>query len=58
MGEGLKVCPFCGRVAKITHVFYDESRKAVQCTNCGVRTDYYSDVKIAIEVWNRRGGKY
>ena len=53
----LKSCPFCGsKDVKVTHVFYDESRKAVQCRKCGVRTDFYSNVKDAVNVWNRRGG--
>lgn len=55
--SGLKICPFCGSTnVKVTHVFYDESRKAVQCLKCGVRTDYYNTEKEAVQVWNSRYG--
>ena len=47
-------CPFCGKPAKLTTLFYDKSRHAVQCTRCNVRTDFYNEPLVAVRVWNIR----
>ena len=50
----IESCPFCGKPAKLTTLFYDNTRHAVQCTSCNVRTDFYETQRQAIVAWNKR----
>lgn len=53
---GLKLCPFCGGKANLTHIFYDNTRHLVQCTKCGCRTDVFTKPQEATMAWNIRQG--
>lgn len=50
----IKECPFCGKPANLTTLFYDKSRWTVQCSTCNVRTDFYDTPLAAVTTWNKR----
>jgi len=51
-------CPFCGGKPKLL-VKQDQRvfPHFVECTACGVQTDYYGARSEAVNVWNRRPEK-
>lgn len=59
MAEKLKLCPFCGGVAKTyRHVLANnrphDAVYRVECKSCGARTKFLYTEKEAIAFWNMR----
>ena len=50
--DELKPCPCCGGNAKRKK--NETLGQFVQCTKCGLRTDYYFNEGWATRAWNRR----
>ena len=55
----LKLCPFCGGVAKFVlgeqyREEFKQSNDWIQCSSCGVETPYFDTPEEAAEAWNRR----
>ncbi len=54
----LEYCPFCGSDDIRLKNEYDDYTEVeydfIECNDCGVRTDGWGGVKLAIEAWNRR----
>lgn len=54
MNEALKSCPFCG--GKVERRFSPKMLVYIECSNCGIRTDYYLSETWLARTWNRREG--
>jgi Lar family restriction alleviation protein len=59
MESKLLPCPFCEESAKeINETFTLEGiMHAIQCMSCECKTDYFPDLKTAIDIWNTRTNK-
>lgn len=53
--EALLPCPFCGGKAMVCGVLiFEVTHCAIQCNNCGVRSDSFQYEADAIQSWNTR----
>jgi len=55
MGNIIKLCPFCGKKAKI-HKYLKGvmSYYYIECLNCYCSTGYEESENTALKVWNNR----